>query len=58
MDGFSGHFMLETVFFVQVEPAICYTCMLDFYFFLYCYSCFKKNTGKKFQFVCVFILVE
>ena len=49
-------FYARNCVFVQVEPAVCYTCKLDFFFC--CYSLFKeKKIGKKFHFVCVFILV-
>ena len=57
VDRFSRQFMLETVFFVQVEPVVCYTCMLDFFIF-FCYSCFKKKkkTGKNSS-LCVFLFL-
>ena len=45
-------FYARNCVFVQVEPAVCYTCMLDF--FLCYYSCFKKKNWKKIPFCVCF----
>ena len=31
--------------FVQIEPAVCYTCMLDYYYYFLLFL-LKKKTGK------------
>ena len=57
MEGFSGHFMPETVFLCRLNLLYVIHARLLF-FGVVILASKKKKTGKKLQFVFVFILAE
>ena len=57
VDGFSGHFMPETVFLCRLNLLYVIHAYWIFFFFFVILASKKKKNCKKFQFVCVFILV-